>query len=264
MRRFALAAVLLAVAAGPAIHPAWAGAWPQEAGHGQVIVQGSWYRTHSVGTGPQGQKVPAGTYNQIELAPYIEYGLTDRWTVGAQPRAQYVTSGGMSAGGLVETNLFARYALARWGSNVVAVQGLVGLPGTATARTPYVANPHAEYEMRLLFGRGFTLGGGMSGFVDAEFAGRARTGGDANETRLDVTFGLRPQPRWLLLAQSFNTLGLRDGRPGGADYSVSKLQLSAVYWPTPALGVQFGAYREIAGRNMPLGTAGLVALWLPF
>ena len=146
---------------------------------------------------------------------------------------------------------------------MVSLQATIGAPGTADHLAPQVANPNAEYEARVLYGHGFTLGD-MTGFLESDLAIRARAGTPADELHLDLTAGLRPRPDWLLLAQSFSTLGLRDNRPGGANYDVTKLQLSVVYSLTPRWSLQLGGYTEVAGRNVALGNAGLVAVWCRF
>ncbi len=266
MRRLLISCIL----AGGCVAPgaALAGAWPQPAGHWQAIEQFTYYQTATQGYDAQGRPAGSGTYRQLEFAPYIEYGVTDRLTLGMQPRFQTVwnsTAGGTrTSSGLAEFNLFARWTLARYANDVFAVQGTAGLPGSATSANPAVAYRNAEYEARLLWGHSLNLGGGVTAFTDIEAAYRARTGPDANEVHLDGTAGLRPVPRWLLLAQSFTTLGLRDNAPTGANYSITKLQISAVYSLTSHVAVQAGFYSELAGRNVSLGNAGLVALWLNF
>ncbi len=247
---------------------AFAGAWPQPVGHWQAIEQFTYYQTQTQGYAAQGRPAGTGTYRQIELATYIEYGATGRLTLGIQPRLQTVWNsngaGTTTSSGLAEFNLFARWTLARYANDVFAVQGTVGLPGAASAANPAVAYRNAEYEARMLWGHSLDLGGGMSAFTDLEAGYRARMGPDANEVHLDATAGFRPVQRWLVMAQSFTTLGLRDNTPTGANYSITKLQISAVYSLTQHVAVQAGFYSELAGRNVSLGNAGLVALWLNF
>jgi hypothetical protein len=261
-------AVLLLASSGLAPQVAHAGAWPQDEGHGQIITQFTFYQAQTQGFDAQGRAVGKGQYRQLELAPYAEYGLTSRWTIGAQPRLQAVFnnsgSSTTSASGLAELNVFARYTVWRGDFDVVSLQGTVGTPGIANRTSPQVANPNSEYELRALYGHSFEFGGGVSGFAASEFAGRARAGAPSDELHLDLTAGLRPHKDWLLLVQSFSTLGMRNNQPNGADYSVTKLQLSAVYSITPRWAVQFGAYTELAGRHVALGNAGLAALWFNF
>lgn len=265
-RCFSSAPLLAAVLLLPL--PAWAGAWPQNEGSGQIILQDTWYTTTTNGYDPQGRPSGHANYTQLELAPYVEYGLTPRWTIGAQPRLQgvFTNSSGrdVSGYGIVETNLFARYAVWRGENDVFSVQGMVGAAGIDSSdRDPEVANPNNEYELRLLYGHGFTLGE-HTGFLEADIAGRARSGTAANELHLDLTAGYRPAPRWLVMAQSFTTKGLRDNETGGSNYDDTKIQLSAVYDLTENWSVQFGGYTEVATRNISRGNAGLVALWYRF
>ncbi len=265
MRR--LATMLAAAVLGTPV-AAWAGAWPQPPGHWEAIEQFTYYQTQTQGFDSQGRPAGTGTYHQLEFSPYIEYGATDRLTIGIQPRVQEVWSssaaGTKRSDGLAEFNLFARWTLATYAHDVFAVQGNAGLPGAATASNPEVAYRNAEYEARALWGHSFDFGGGMSAFTDLEAGYRARMGPDADEVHLDATAGFRPVARWLLLAQSFTTLGLRDNAPTGANYTITKLQISAVYSVTQNVAVQAGFYSELAGRNVSLGNAGLVALWLNF
>lgn len=244
-----------------------AGAWPQPAGQVQAIEQFTYYQTQTQGFDAEGRPAGRGSYRQIDVSPYVEYGLTDRLTLGMQPHLQTAWnttgSGTKTSAALVEFDLFARWTLARHAGDVLALQGMTGVPGAASPPSSQLANRHAQYEARLLWGHGFRLGS-MSGFTDLEAGYRARMGPDANEVRLDATVGVRPARSWLLLAQSFTTLGLRDNRPTGADYTITKLQVSAVYSVSRHVAVQGGFYSELAGRNVSPGNAGLVALWLTF
>lgn len=265
MRRL-VALVATALLIPPAT--ALAGAWPQPAGGWQAIEQFTYYQTKTEGYDSEGRPAGYGTYRQLEFSPYVEYGATDRLTLGMQPRLQTVwnstSAGTATSWGLAEFNLFARWTLAQYTNDVFSVQGTAGLPGGATSADPEVAYRNAEYEARLLWGHALEFGGGMSAFTDLEAGYRARMGPDADEVHLDVTAGFRPVARWLLLAQSFTTLGMRNSAPTGANYSITKLQISGVYSLTQHVAVQAGFYSELAGRNVSLGNAGLVALWLNF
>ena len=266
VRPAATALALIALASVP--QAATAGAWPQAPDQWQVIQQLTLYQAITQGFDNKGRPVSAGRYTQFEYSPYIEYGLSDRWTLGAQPRVQTVwngTSGNTRrTDGLAQANLFARYTAWRGTNDVVSIQAQYGQRGAATSKSPQVAYSSTEYELRLLYGHGFDFGGGWTGFTDIEVAGRARSGTSADELRIDVTAGVRPRFDLLFLLQSFSTIGLKDQSPGGSNYDITKLQLSAVYSLTPAVAIQIGGYTELAGRNVSLGNAGLVALWLSF
>jgi protein XagA len=242
-----------------------AGAWTQPAGGLLVINSLSYYQVNVVGYNTFGRPSGHGTYQQVEFAPYIEYGLNGRVTIGMQPRVQYVVQSGLpgtkDSFGLVQLNLFVRYLLLQAGPNVFSVQGTIGIPGTATADEPLLAQPNAEYEARLLYGRGFDLPNGWHGFANAELGYRIEANGWADQIRGDVTFGLNVTPDWMLLAQSFNTISVGQASPGGSDYSLYRVEFSAVHSFTPHISLQFGAWHDAGGHKIALGNAGIVALW---
>ena len=120
-----------------------------------------------------------------------------------------------------------------------------------------------EADVRALLGHGFTLGG-MPSFIDVQLAQRFSTSGAPNEFRADLTFGIRPSERWLLLAQSFNVMSEGAGGWAYSSYEYYKLQLSAVYSITPALGVQAGAFTTYAGRNALQENGGILGVWYKF
>lgn len=254
----------LALLAWPAT--ARAGAWTEPAGSWLVINSLSYYQVAVSGYDAFGRPAGTGTYKQVELAPYTEYGLNDRVTIGMQPRLQYVSQSGLpgtkDSFGLVQLNLFVRYLVWQGGPNVVSVQGTVGIPGVATADEPLLAQPNAEYEARLLYGRGFDLPNGWHGFANAEAAYRIEENGWADQLHGDITLGLNVTPTWMLLAQSFNTVSVGNSAPGQSDYDLYRVQFTAVHNFTPRVGVQFGFWHDAGGRRIALGNAGIVALWL--
>jgi hypothetical protein len=261
--RFVIPAFLLALP-----HAAQAGAWPQEPGHGQLINSFSYYEVNVQGYDGLGKPSGHGAYTQLEFAPYLEYGLTDRLTIGAQPRVQEVTQTGLPftghSFGLVQFNIFARYTLYHDDYNAVSIQAQAGIPGSATTHNPELAEPNAEYELRALYGRGLTFPNGWTGFIDSEAGYRLETNGNANEIRVDFTFGVTPLPNWSFFAQSFNTISTGAAPPGSIDYDLYRVQLSGLRKLTSSLSLQFGAWDDVGGRNISRGAAGIVALWYQF
>jgi hypothetical protein len=249
-------------------HVAQAGAWPQEQGAGQLINSFSYYEVNVNRYDGLGKPSGRGDYRQFELSPYFEYGLTDRWTIGAQPRVQEVTQSGLPytgrSFGLVQFNLFARYTLYHDDYNALSVQGQFGIPGTATAREPALAQPNAEYEARALYGHGFVLPNGWTGFVDSEAGYRLETNGNADQVRADVTFGVQPVPNWKFFAQSFNTFSVSGALPGEINYNLYRVEVSALRVLTPRTAIQFGVWDDVGGHHISLGDAGIVALWYEF
>ncbi|HQT63856.1 MAG TPA: hypothetical protein PLO16_04990 [Acidocella sp.] len=261
------AAGLALIMALPLAKPAEAGAWDQTAGQGLLISSFSYYQVGVQGYNQFGRPTGKGTYIQEEFSPYLEYGLTDRWTIGLQPRLQAITQSGLPgtghAYGLVQLNLFARYQIYRDDNNAFAAQGQIGVPGTASVRVPQLAMPSGEYEARLLYGHNLTLAG-VPAYLDVEAAYRLESDGYADQIRGDATLGVTPFQNWQILAQSFNTISVGHAVPGQSDYDLYRVELSAVYSITKALAVQVGAWHDVGGRNIALGNAGVAALWWRF
>ncbi len=262
-RTGSLLGMLLLASSGPAL----AGAWTLPKGHGQFTLSGLLSETVESFNGGRGL-VATPRYQKFELEGLLEYGLTDRLTLMAAPGFQDIEIAAPTdarRSGFGYTELGARYRFLQADGWVFSGQSLLRLPGTDQSANPAaVGYTNPEFDMRALAGRNVTFFG-VPGFVDFEAAQRFRFGDPPDEFRFDATLGLRPWPRWLLLAQSLNVFS-----EGAGDsvlfpaYDYEKLQLSAVYSVTPALSLQFGGFTTYSGRNA-LQENGLIAgLWYYF
>ena len=250
----------LCVLAMPAA--ASAGAWTLPQGTGQAIVTATTStsdRVFGIGGTPR--------YDKTELQALIEYGFTDRFTAILDPGLQHI---GISAPtdaqrtGLGYSELGGRYLLLQRDAWVLSGQATVRVPGTNETSNPAaIGYTGIETDLRALIGYSFTLGA-MPAFVDLQLAQRFRAGAPPDELRFDATFGVRPAPRWLLLAQSFNVVSEGAGSPPFASYDYSKLQLSAVYSLTPALSLQVGGFSTFAGNNALQENGLILGAWYRF
>ena len=75
---------------------------------------------------------------------------------------------------------------------------------------------------------------------------------------------MKPDPGWLLLAQSLNVVSEGSGTWGFPSYDYYKLELSAVHQVTQAIAVQFGGFTAFTGRNTIQENGGLLGLWYRF
>lgn len=257
------AALVVAVLAAPA--GARAAAWTQPEGQGLFI--GTATLTSAEHQFQEGRAVRRPDYTKTETTFLLEYGLTGRLTLIAQPSIRTTRIGGASGddfAGLGYTDLGARWRLWQGAGGVFSVQGLLRLPGATDARrAAQIGHTGAEIDLRALFGQGFALGG-RPAFVNVEAAYRLRLGDAPDEYRVDVTFGLRPAPRWLLLAQNFAVASNGSGRGPFAAYWYTRAQVSAVYELGGGWSVQAGAARVYAGDNMLRETNAILALWRRF
>ena len=63
------------------------------------------------------------------------------------------------------------------------------------------------------------------------------------------------------MLQSYNNIGRRNNRPGGADYTVAKLQAGAVWEFSERMALSLAYLRDVAGRRVALGQGVILSLW---
>lgn len=246
---------------------ALAGAWTLDAGTGQALVTGTFSRADQAFDG-NGNVLRTPRYDKFELQGWFEYGVTDRFTAIVAPQMQHVDIAPpfeASRTGLGYTELGGRYLLFSGTSWVFSAQTTVRIPGTFDKANPAaIGYTDPEIDMRALFGYSFQIGG-WPAFFNLELAQRFRTGDPPDEFRADVTLGLRPAERWLILAQSFNVISEGGGQGVfSPSYSYYKLQLSVAYELTKRWAVQAGAYTTVAGTNALQENALLLGVWYKF
>lgn len=245
-------------------------AWPQKKAGWLIISTLSNYQAKAR-FDAFGLRVESAGYSRQELSVYGVYGVTDALTLGAQPsftrlNAQAgIYTGRETRTGLSHIEMLARHKITDGENWVLSGQGLVKLPGAnAAGREPLIKESGRDFEARLLFGRSGTLFE-RAYFSVAETGFRARGNGAADQLRADVTFGIRPWPRWQVIAQNFSTLSAsRSVISGPGDFDLYKAQASVLRDLPRGLSVQLGGYAEYAGRNTGAGNALFVALWSRF
>ncbi|MFO1185999.1 MAG: hypothetical protein U1E87_00180 [Alphaproteobacteria bacterium] len=224
------------------------------------------YRSQG-GFDDRGQPLPTAHYSRTEVSKYVEYGLTPRFTVGAEPRYQKASAGVGSfqakGSGLGDLDIFVRRSLFKYGPWVTSVQGLVKLPMYDRAENPARGNGRREYEMRVGAGRNIVIW--MPGFVDGELAYRRGTKGLADQLRVEGTMGVRPSQRLTVLVKGLRTKShdLGDGLPGSA-YDLDKAEVSAVLRLSRSLSGEIGVSRDLSGERVGLGHALIASLWVRF
>lgn len=259
--------ILVLLGATALADSAHGGAWTMPEGAGQVAVTATGSQaTRAFDGGGRLRSTPR--YSKIELQALMEYGVSDWFTVMLMPGLQSVSIDApvdASRNGLGYTEFGARLMLARGTDWVLSGQATARIPGTSDAGNPAaIGHTGAEYDVRALFGRSFSAFG-MPAFFDAQLAQRFRTGDPPNETRADLTFGVRASAEWLLLAQSFNVVS----HGGGASalfpaYNYHKLQMSALYVLSPKWALQGGLFTTFAGRNALQENGVVLGAWYRF
>jgi hypothetical protein len=244
-----------------------ASAWTLPKGHGQIITTTSLYRSRG-GFDDQGQPVPSAQYERVEISSYVEYGLSDRLTIGAEPRHQWASAGSGGAQTRAQApgdlDLFARYHVLSHGPWTSAFQALAKFPVYSHSLVPAPGNGRREYEARFAIGRNFSVIG-VSAFMDAELAYRMGTHGVADQVKSDFTIGLGPIGRFELLLKAYRTTSVGDGDGrAGSYYDLYKAELSGLMRVSRGVSLEFGAGRDLSGNRVGLGHSASIALWLRF
>ncbi|MCQ8783444.1 hypothetical protein [Mangrovibrevibacter kandeliae] len=261
--RNCLAALLLTAAAAEA-GPAVAGAWTLPVGRGQVIV-GLLASQATSGFDAAGVAEKRARYRKRELSAYAEYGVFDGFTAIGRGEYRQVDEGdpvAQTASGLGYTDFGARVRVWHDGATVLSAEVTARMTADDAGGSPALSgSADGELDLRGLYGRAFAVGG-WPGFVDLQLAYRLRGGAQPDELRSDLTFGVRPRPDLLLLAQGFGTFAVTDASESA--YSYEKLQVSAVYDLDSRISLQLGGVATVAGTDA-LRERGLVAaVWYRF
>ncbi|WP_246482297.1 hypothetical protein [Methylopila capsulata] len=184
---------------------------------------------------------------------YAEHGLADGLTVFGAGALERITVSGAERSqrrGLGRTELGARVRLAEPGAWIVSAQGGVVIAGAKRSEgLAAIGETDDQVDMRLLVARSFDAFA-RPAFVDVQVGYRTRSGDPANEVRVDVTLGVRPAPRWLLLAQSFNVFG--QGRwdgPYALKQRIHKVQAAALLELTAALTIYAAVFATPSARD---------------
>lgn len=209
-----------------------AGAWTLAEGSGQVIMT-TGRRIAPAGAFASGTPDEDANVAQI----FVEYGLAERWTVGATIYAEISTTDTreveIRAGGHVRHRVWQGAD-----GDVVSVQAGASLPverwivGESLADALDDTVP--EIDLRALYGRGWQWSLGNS-FVSVETGLRWRGGDEADELRIDATAGHEAWKGILAMIGVYSSVPVIGAGDGDDDASL-KLAPSVAWTMWPRLG----------------------------
>lgn len=101
-------------------------------------------------------------------------------------------------------------------------------------------------------------------FIDAQASYRLRSGGAAAEWHSDLTFGVRPTSRLMLLLQSVTVLPTGSGTAWLPSSMSTKLGLTGVYELTPKISFDLGLFTTLTGRDALRERVITTGLWYRF
>jgi hypothetical protein len=102
---------------------------------------------------------------------------------------------------------------------------------------------------------------GLPAFLDAQLGYRSR-GQNGDEIRSDLTFGVRPQPDVLLMAQSFTAIA--PWPTSVSSFATQKFEVSGVYDLNRSFSLQLGLVYAPFGANAPAERGIISAVWARF
>jgi hypothetical protein len=246
--------------------PVSAGAWLQPEGQGQIIFSPS-VMFASQRFDKRGRARATDRFVKSDNIAQIEYGFREGLTllVRTEQRGKaYLLNGDPQRVMTSAIGGGARIALWRQDRIIVSFQATAqsGLERSIPALDRRFG-PRHEADARLLVGYGGEVFG-KDVFAEAQAGYRWRSGPHADEARLDLTLGVRPLPKVLVLLQSFNSLAL--SRMPGEDgrYRQHKLQASGVLDLTDTWSVQAGVFGSVAGRNTLKERGVILGVWRKF
>lgn len=255
---------------------AYAGAWTLEAGKGQLIMTGLYQSADHLWNN-RGNKQPQAEYQKYELNPYMEYGLADGLTVGAnlslqraQQDATSVTSS-ESNWGIGDSEFFVRKRLWQRDGFILSSESLIKLPSPEFSHdgAPGIGSPNPDMGTGLSAGYGFSAHG-LNHFAALDTQYRYRFGRQKDQLKIATTVGISTSEKWMVMPQAFFTYRISDPKTAsftqssGDDYNQIRLQLSTVYKVREDVSLQFGGFHDVSGKNSGIGKGVLFSVWKQF
>jgi hypothetical protein len=252
----ALAACLLF----PAV--AHAGAWPQATGDTQVII--SYEPGHAdKGFDASGNKtLSLDKWKTNEASIYVDHGVSERLSLTAKVNYRDYTTDSEHFSGLSSIELGGRWTVKRSDDFVFALGATVeGLGKGRRTDFDQSTKGGTDYDLRAYAGKSFNLLG-KPAFIDLQAARHLRQY-EASQWRIDATLGVKPSPKWTVMAQVF--AGRTDKESWGhAAWANTELSVVRSFGPQQKTSVQLGLRQTTAGRNVPAVNAVVVSLWKTF
>lgn len=245
-----------------------AGAWtlPQ----GQFLFElPVTYLTADKAYDDNGHRVDMPRFEMEEISPYLEYGVTDDFTAGLQPKYRSVrvetSTGHETNSGLAESDLFGRLRMWHEGEAAFSIQGLVKVPIRPDEDSPAaLGRDQTDAEVSLLYGNRHPGDSGTI-FYNAEVGYRKRFKDPADELHANAFLGWSGQA-WTVVVSSVNTVGLGNEGGGtavltqGPSFKRYDAQLSAGYKFSDHMSATAGIANTYAGENVGVGNSGFLGL----
>ena len=268
MRRGVLQLLSVSVVCWLNCQSAYAGAWNQRAGEGQVISTSSWSHAGEI-FDDDSEAVPLRGFTKTESRLYIEHGATDWLTLIGNTSLQTLNfrdgDSRFDFDGFDDIELGLQFRLHSAEGISAAIRASYIIDSRLDNQAVDVLRGGDQYELRALIGQSRQTSVG-SVFYDAQLALRSEAFESVSQVQSALTLGYKPTDRWLLLSQNFFNSAdseVVDGFPVPAqEQFMSQISIARQY--KPGRYVQLGAGRTLFGRNIVKERSVFIGLWTEY
>lgn len=248
--------------------PAYAGAWNQRAGEGQIISTSAWSHAGEI-FDDDFNAIPLRGFTKTETRVYVEHGLTDWLTAVGNTGFQTLNfrdgDSRFDFDGLddiefgIQLDVFSRKDLA------TSLRLSYVIDSELDNQAIDVLRGGDQIELRALIGQSReTLIGDF--FYDAQFALRSESLSDIDGIQAALTTGFKPTERWLFMIQSFANFSDSERVDGFIvpEQFQLKSQVSVARQYRPGRHIQFGVGQTFIGQNIVEERSVFLGLWTEY
>ncbi len=247
---------------------AFAGAWNQRAGEGQVISTSSWATASQI-FDDDFNAVSLRGFTKTETRLYIEQGVTDWLTLVGNTGFQTLNfidgDSQFDFNGLDDIELGAQIKLHAKKDLATAIRLSYIFDSALENQAVDVLRGGDQIELRGLIGqsRETPLG---DFFYDAQFALRSEALSDLDGIQAALTLGYKPKERWLFMIQSFANFSDNENVDGFEVPEQFQLntQISAGHQYKPGRYLQIGVGQTVFGQNIVKERSVFIGLWTEY
>lgn len=247
---------------------AFAGAWNQRGGEGQVISTSSWSHAGQIFDDDY-DAVPLRGFTKTETRLYIEQGVTDWLTVVGNTGFQTLNfrdgDSRFDFDGLDDIEIGAQIKTYSREGLATAVRVSYVVDSQLDNRAIDVLSGGNQFEARGLIGQSSeTLIGDF--FYDAQFAIRTEDFDKIDETQAALTLGYKPTHRWLFMSQSYGIVSAEETVSGFRvpEQVQISTHVSAAHQYRPGRYIQLGVGQTVFGRNIVKERSVFMGLWTEY
>lgn len=236
---------------------AHAGAWLQQPGHGIALLQSTYFTSDEFFDQDRSLQ-PQESFTKYELQPYVEYGLTQHWTIGGTAYLNHVAQGSEENYGLADPELFARTHVWSTDTTVISLQPLIKFTSLYQDNSsPRGGSKSYDAELSLLYGQNLELFS-QRYYVDMRAGYRWRSRGREPQLRTDMSIGTSVLEN-LQLITSVRYIGSQETSAsfvenGEQDYQLLKTEVTALYHLSDTHWLQATGFTHVDGQMVGAGS----------